>query len=127
MPIIVFDVLLPDDRAEELGATFQRALDILVRRNMLASGDMTHEPHPPVPEENVALLREHHPVELPGAHMHRYLIEATGEDLSYNQLAMSLSRILTPEADLPADPVELEQEEKHEVAALYPWTLDIRR
>ena len=58
--------------------------------------------------------------------MHRYLISAEGVD-SYNRLAMGLSRILTPKADLPRDPVALEQQDRFEVPALFPWMVTILR
>lgn len=40
---------------------------------------------------------------------------------------MALSRFLTPQAELPADPVLLEQERNYEVPATYPWTVEILR
>ena len=40
---------------------------------------------------------------------------------------MGLSRILTPKAELPRDPVALEQQDRFEVPALFPWTVTILR
>ena len=61
-----------------------------------------------------------------GATPHRYVISAEGAS-SYNQLAMGLSRLLTPKAQLPRDPAALEQEERFEQPSIYPWVVEIRR
>lgn len=135
MPTISFDVLIPDEFAsapEDLGATFQRALDILVQRGRLSSGNVTHERAIDVDPGVVAELREvyerdHDGREAGEASMHRYLIEAADDSVSYNELAMSLSRILQPKADLPLDPVALERQLDFEAPAIYPWTVEIRR
>ena len=132
MPTIQFDVLVPPAYAGEIAEAFQRALDILVRREKLSSASL--EAQGPV------LLDAHVTAELAhtyesdrgftadeeGAEVHRYLIHAEGVD-SYNRLAMGLSRILTPKADLPRDPVALEQQDRFELPALFPWTVTILR
>lgn len=132
MPTIQFDVLVPPAYAGEIAEAFQRALDILVRREKLSSASL--EAQGPV------LLDAHVTAELArtyesdrgftadeeGAEVHRYLIQAEGVD-SYNRLAMGLSRILTPKADLPRDPVALEQQDRFELPALFPWTVTILR
>ena len=132
MPKIQFDVLVPPAHAGKLAEAFQRALDILVRREKLSSASL--EAQGPV------LLDAHVTAEFArtyesdrgftadeeGAEVHRYLIHAEGVD-SYNQLAMGLSRILTPKADLPRDPVALEQQDRFELPALFPWTVTILR
>ena len=58
--------------------------------------------------------------------MDRFAIQAEGAS-SYNALAMGLSRILTPKADLPRDPVLLQQQDRFEEAAIYPWTVEVLR
>lgn len=132
MPTIQFDVLVPPAYAGEIAEAFQRALDILVRREKLSSASL--EAQGPV------LLDAHVTAEFArtyesdrgftadeeGAEVHRYLIHAEGVD-SYNRLAMGLSRILTPKADLPRDPVALEQQDRFELPALFPWTVTILR
>ena len=40
---------------------------------------------------------------------------------------MVLSRFLTPQAHLPTNAVALEMEQDHEVDAIYPWAVEIRR
>ncbi|MDR7329664.1 hypothetical protein [Corynebacterium guangdongense] len=131
MPIIQFDVLIPAEPARQLSDVFTNAINILVKKGRLAEGSVTHEADVSVDEQVVEQLgevyRRDHGVEMEGGSVHRYLIEASGEHVSYNQLAMALSRILTPEADLPADPVALERETAYETPSAYPWTVEIRR
>ena len=132
MPIIQFDVLVPDAAAPEVGAAFQRALDILVRRGMLTSGEVEHTAPPLVDDSTTAQLKEVYRTDRgadpheDGARVHRFLIEAGGAD-SYNRLAMGLSRVLTPKAELPKDPAALMLQERFEVPSIYPWTVEIRR
>lgn len=56
---------------------------------------------------------------------HRFAVTAQGVQGSVNQLAMMYSRILTPPANLPSDPVVLENAEEFEVPARYPWTVQV--
>ena len=44
-----------------------------------------------------------------------------------NQLAMGLSRVLTPKAELPNDPVALERQMDFELPAVYPWAAEVLR
>ncbi len=132
MPTIQFDVLVPDPAAAEVAAAFQRALDILVRRGMLSSGAVTHDEPPLLDDPTLAQLGEVYRADrgtdpdADGARVHRFLIDAAGAD-SYNRLAMGLSRVLTPKAELPRDPAALMLQERFEVASIYPWTVEIRR
>jgi len=132
MPIIQFDVLVPDPAAGEVAAAFQRALDILVRRGMLTSGSVEHAEPPLLDAPTLSQLREVYRADrgadpdADGARAHRFRIEAGGAD-SYNRLAMGLSRVLTPKASLPKDPAALMLQERYEVASIYPWTVEILR
>mgnify|MGYP001757894462 FL=1 len=124
MPAIVFDVLVPSAAAPEVGAAFQRALDILVRRGKLTAGAVDQEGSLLIDDTVYAQLASTYeqdrgtgPVD-DGAQVHRYVITAEGAD-SYNRLAMGLSRILTPKATLPNDPAALEQQDQFEVCLLY--------
>lgn len=132
MPTIRFDVLCPPPAAAEIGLAFQRALDILVKRGRLVSGSARSEGIALVDAPVAAQLastyeqnRGSDPDE-DGAQVHRFSIEAEGAS-SYNSLAMGLSRILTPKADLPRDPVLLEQQDRFEEPAIYPWTVEVLR
>lgn len=134
MPTICFDVFIPDAHdgaADKVGAAFQRALDILVDRGRLTVGALTREEVVLADDAMDQLRRvyenDHDGIEPGAATVHRYLIDAQGEAVSYNQLAMSLSRIFTAATELPADPVALEREVDFERGAIYPWMVEIRR
>lgn len=127
MPTIQFDVLVPDDAAgRQVEDAFANAVDILVRHERLTSGTVTRDASPEVHEDTEAQLR-HACGEDPGAAVvQRFLITAEGAS-SVNQLAMGLSRVLTPKADLPKDPVALERQLDFELPALYPWAVEVLR
>ncbi|AWB81629.1 hypothetical protein C3B44_04005 [Corynebacterium yudongzhengii] len=134
MPIIQFDVLIPNehsDSPQKVADAFRLALKILVDKGELSSGEVTHEQVDDVHEAVVTELRDvytrEHGKEPGAASMHRYSVKAHGEAISYNQLAMGLSRVLTPQASLPGDRVAEERHEDFEIPAFYPWTVDIRR
>ena len=59
--------------------------------------------------------------------MTRFVISAPDFTGSVNQLAMRLSRILTPAVNLPPDRVLLENELDFEVPAIYPWIVQAER
>lgn len=132
MPAIQFDVLIPLDTAPELHGAFDRAVERLLDAGKLTAGTVTCEPNPTLGEGIEEQLRtiyrdEHEDAELENARVHRYLIAVEGVQGSVNALTMAFSRLLTPPADLPSDPVLLENEQAHEVPATYPWTVEIRR
>lgn len=132
MAIIQFHVLAPDASATQLAEAYQRALDILVRREKLTTGSVVHTPHVALPGDVVSELESTYlqdrqvSAEEDGAAIQRYDIEVEGAR-SLNSLAMGLSRILAPRAQLPADPVALEQQDQFESPALYPWTVEVFR
>lgn len=133
MPTIQFDVLVPDiAAARAVEDAFVRAVDILVRRGALSRGEVRHEENPQLNDGTDAQLRHAYqeergedPDEI-GATVHRYLIDSEGAS-SINQLAMGLSRVLTPKADLPKDPVALERQDDFELPAVYPWAVEVLR
>ena len=129
MSVIQFDVLVPPAAAGEVNDAFQRALDILVRREMLSSGTVGMQ-RVLIDDSVRAQLAETYKRdrgESPDdAEVHRYRIEVDGAD-SLNGLAMGLSRILTPKADLPRDPVMLEDQDRFEAPSIYPWTVEVFR
>ncbi|MCT1369001.1 hypothetical protein M3701_02245 [Corynebacterium mucifaciens] len=129
MSVIQFDVLVPPAAAGEVRDAFQRALDILVRRQMLASGTVAMQ-RVRIDDSVRAELAETYvrdrgePAD--GAETHRYRIDVEGAE-SLNSLAMGLSRILTPKAELPRDPVMLEDQDRFEAPSIYPWTVEVFR
>ena len=132
MPRIQFDVLVPPAHAGKLAEAFQRALDILVHRGKLSAASLEAQGPVLIDANVLAELTQTYEddrgytADEEGAEVHRFLIDAEGVD-SYNRLAMGLSRILTPKADLPRDPVALEQQDRFELPALFPWTVTILR
>lgn len=129
MSVIQFDVLVPPAQAPEVRDAFQRALDILVRREMLASGTVAME-QVRIDDTTHAQLAETYERDrgepADDAEVHRLRVEAEGAD-SVNRLAMGLSRTLTPKADLPRDPVALEDQDRFETPSIYPWTVEVLR
>lgn len=129
MSVIQFDVLVPPAAAGEVRDAFQRALDILVRREMLASGTVAMR-RVRIDDSVRAELAETYERDrgepADGAETHRYRIDVEGAE-SLNSLAMGLSRILTPKAELPRDPVMLEDQDRFEAPSIYPWTVEVFR
>lgn len=132
MPEIIFDVLIPAQPAEQLSEKFDWAITRLVGAKKITGGTVTVDHQPTLLEGVEDNLRqnyrdEHEEAELEDATVVRYVLAIEGLQGSVNSLTMALSRFLTPQADLPADPVLLENEVSHEVAAIYPWAVEIRR
>ena len=129
MSVIQFDVLVPPAAAGEVRDAFQRALDILVRREMLASGTVAMQ-RVRIDDSVRAELAETYERDrgepADGAETHRYRIDVEGAE-SLNSLAMGLSRILTPKAELPRNPVMLEDQDRFEAPSIYPWTVEVFR
>ncbi|RSZ62084.1 hypothetical protein EAH68_10230 [Corynebacterium hylobatis] len=126
MPAIQFDVLIPDAPALQLQGVFEEAISKLIAAEKLTGGAVTHDHTPKLHEGIEEGLREDRD-DLYQAQIHRYVIAVEGATGSVNQLAMVLSRFLTPQADLPTNAVALENEQAHEVPAIYPWAVEIRR
>ena len=132
MPIIQFDVLVPHAQAQRVGEVFETATTKLVAAGKLSSASVQCHSTPALYEGIEEQLREnyrneHHGDDLEDAEVYRYDIAVDGVTGSINQLAMVLSRLLTPHAVLPKDHVLLEDEAAHELPAIFPWTLEIRR
>ena len=130
MPMIQFDVLVPDAQAERVAEIFSTATQKLVDTNSLTSAEVTRVEEPAIQEGLEEQLRqtyrdEHEDRDLEGANVHRYDIEVEGVTGSINQLTMVLSRLLTPHAVLPKDYVLLEDEVAHERPAIFPWSVQV--
>ena len=131
MPRIHFDVLVPDaSAAQAVGDAFSRAVEILVQHGKLEDGSVRIDESPELSSDTHAQLRRVYEDERgedpAGAQVTRYVITATGAS-SMNQLAMGLSRVLTPKATLPRDPVALERQMDFELPAVYPWVVEVLR
>lgn len=130
MPMIQFDVLVPDDQAERVAEIFTTATQKLVDNNSLTAAEVTRVDSPTCAEGLEEQLRqtyrdEHEDRDLEGANVHRYEIAVEGVTGSVNQLTMVLARLLTPHSVLPKDHVLLEFEAAHERPAIFPWSVQV--
>ncbi|MDN5706483.1 hypothetical protein [Corynebacterium casei] len=130
MPLIQFDVLVPHAQAKRVGEVFDEALNRLVTAERIDSAQVEINDTPRLQEGMEEQLRqtyrdEHEDHDLEDAEVYRYLIKLEGVKGSLNELGMVLGRLLTPHAVLPKDWVLLEDEEAHELPAIFPWTLAV--
>lgn len=132
MPVIQFDALVPRSDAATLEERFRAALDVLLASGRMTRAALDVEAEPRLDAGVEDQLRdtyqaEHEGTEMADAQVVRYAVTVVGLTGSVNQLTMALSRLLTPQAQLPADRVLLENERSYEVPARYPWTVTILR
>lgn len=132
MPLIQFDVLVPHAQAKRVGEVFDEALNRLVTAERIGSAQVEINDTPRLQEGMEEQLRqtyrdEHEDHDLEDAEVYRYLIKLEGVKGSLNELGMVLGRLLTPHAVLPKDWVLLEDEEAHELPAIFPWALAVSR
>ncbi|WP_123959956.1 hypothetical protein [Corynebacterium pseudopelargi] len=126
---IHFDVLAPEQAAELLPQRFDALSALLMKKGMIERAEVelsipdnaletelravyleTYEELPPVDPESMRVYR---------------LSLKVDTNSSLNQVAMLYSRLLTPPAALPNDPLALAKEEQFEQPAPYPWFLNI--
>ncbi|EPD69952.1 hypothetical protein HMPREF1219_00897 [Corynebacterium pyruviciproducens ATCC BAA-1742] len=134
MATITFDVYMPAGQAPTLRSAFlHTARDLPGVAGTRLSVNVL--PKPVLPEGAEELLAatyattRHNPAVDEGESptVVRFVILAPDFTGSVNQLAMRLSRVLTPAVNLPADRVLLENEQEFEVAAIYPWMVVAER
>ncbi len=126
---IHFDVLAPEPAAKLLPQRFKDLSALLIEKGMIEEAEVelsiprnaletelravyleTYEELPPVDPESMRVYR---------------LSVNVHANASLNQVAMLYSRLLTPPASLPNDPVALADEEQFEQPAPYPWFVNI--
>ena len=132
MSLIQFDVLVPHAQAKRVGEVFEEAVKRLVEAGRIDSAHVDINDTPRLPEGMEEQLRqtyrdEHEDHDLEDYEVYRYLITAEGVKGSLNELGMVLGRLLTPHAVLPKDWVLLEDEQAHELPAIFPWALAVSR
>lgn len=132
MPLIQFDVLVPHAQAKRVGEVFDEALNRLVTAERIDSAQVEINDTPRLQQGMEEQLRqtyrdEHEDHDLEDAEVYRYLIKLEGVKGSLNELGMVLGRLLTPHAVLPKDWALLEDEEAHELPAIFPWALAVSR
>ncbi|MDY6050101.1 MAG: hypothetical protein SPI77_06050 [Corynebacterium sp.] len=132
MRTITFDVYMPDRAVEPMCEML--AFGLGQAGIAVGSGDgvLSHVAHPRIEASIADQLKEtfeadHDGKELEDPAVHRFVINLadTGYSGSINQLIMRLSRVFTPQANLPKDPAALMNEEAFEVASIYPWTVAV--
>lgn len=132
MSFIQFDVLVPHAQSMRVGEVFEEALNRLVEAKRIDSAQVDINDSPRLQDGIEEQLRqtyrdEHEDHDLEDAAVYRYLIKVEGVTGSLNELGMVLGRLLTPHAVLPKDWVLLEDETAHELPAIFPWALAVRR
>ena len=124
-------MLVPPGETGDLQTRFSRAAETLNSRGKTA-GCTTRLEHHPRPDSGVVaelhhVYRAEHDGRDPGdLGVYRCVVHADRVNGSVNELAMVLSHLLTPVADLPRDVVCLERETDFELPARYPWTVSVR-
>lgn len=138
MPVIHFDCLIDPAGVSQLEQRIAALTAVMQRRGVLTDLHYTAEEHPQLATEVIAQLRESYlrdhdldSDDAPAAVLEqwmpwRFRFQPAGYQGSFNQLAMQLSRLWTPPAQLPHDALALTQEQRFEVAARYPWTVHIQ-
>lgn len=132
MSFIQFDVLVPHAQSKRVGEVFEEALNRLVEAKRIDSAQVDINDSPRLQDGIEEQLRqtyrdEHEDHDLEDAAVYRYLMKVEGVTGSLNELGMVLGRLLTPHAVLPKDWVLLEDETAHELPAIFPWALAVRR
>lgn len=120
MPAIVFDCLVPAEHFDALTRLFQALAERVSEvegadLKVTATSDVTLDPQV---EQQLRELAPGEPT--------RFTIDIAEGVKSLNQTAMLFSRLLTPQTDLPAEPVALHNEQAFEVDAYFPWTVTIQ-
>ena len=127
MTSIVFDCLILPEESEMLADAFRARLQSLGQ-----PADVTESDSPEAGgdrfEQLLGQWEEEHPkVPIGGRVLRRYVINADGISGSVNGLAMTLSKLLTPDVKLPDAPELREFDELLQGAANYPWYVEIKR
>ncbi len=131
MSVIAFDCLVLPDQAEVLAEAFDAVLERCEELGRVRDVSVTWKDQPAgvaeIERELIGQWNVEHPGEPVGNRsVHRYVIEFSRVSGSINELAMDLSQILTPRAELPASPVSRQWELEFENAAIYPWSVRVR-
>lgn len=125
MSSICFDILVSESDYPKLQERFEKACIGLVENGHASNATPTFT-EAQVDPEVAEQLRAQAPG-LSSASFKRCCISIEDLQGSLNTLTMRLSHLLTPQVELPKDPVLLFQETRYEVPATYPWTVEVRR
>ncbi len=126
MPAIVFDCLVPPADSDDLARAFSARLGQLESEGKISNADVIVS-DAPVDEQLIEQWERENPDEPVGDRvMRRYTLDLAGLQGSLNALTMDLSRLLTPAAPLPDDPVLRQFDDMLENVARYPWMVAVR-
>ncbi|MFC3849612.1 hypothetical protein ACFORJ_05485 [Corynebacterium hansenii] len=126
MSAIVFDCLVPPADADDLARAFAARLGQLESEGKISNSDVIVSDAPADEQLLEQWERENPDVPLGDREMRRYTLDIAGLQGSLNSLTMDLSRLLTPAAQLPDDPVLREFDDMLEEVARYPWSVAVR-
>ncbi len=127
MSKIIFHCLVKPAEAEDLAAAFRRALSAFAQRGRVSEPEVSFGSGA-ADEQLVSQWELENPEqELADRAVFRYELSFATYSGSLNELAMDLSELLTPRADLPPDAVLREFDELLQNAATYPWNVAVYR
>ncbi|APT90885.1 hypothetical protein CSPHI_07330 [Corynebacterium sphenisci DSM 44792] len=125
MTAITFNVLVLPDEVEQLTDAFRARLDELIAEGRLGSATIDVDSAPEDPQLREQFERQHPGHGVGERVERRWILGLEGVVGSLNATAMNLSKLLTPEAELPPDPVYRQFDDLLEAVSEYPWFLAI--
>lgn len=127
MSRIVFNCLVDPAASEPLAQAFRDRLNEFAEAGRVSDAVVTVAPA----ETDAQLVQQwqrEHPAEPLGTReVHRYDLSFELLAGSLNELAMDLSELLTPRAELPPDPVLRQFDQTLESTARFPWNVAVFR
>ena len=126
MPAIIFECLVPPADSDDLARAFAARLGQLEAEGKISNADVIVS-DAPADDQLLEQWERENPDEPVGDRtMRRYTLDLAGLEGSLNALTMDLSRLLTPAAKLPDDPVLREFDDMLEEVARSPWSVAVR-
>lgn len=126
MTTIHFNCLVLPAEATQLTDAFRTRIDGLISEGKLADATIDVTAAEQDPQLIEQWERQNPDSTVGDREMRRYSIEVNGVTGSVNGLTMTLSKLLTPDADLPPDPVYRQFDDLLEAVARFPWHVEIQ-
>lgn len=126
MTTIHFNCLVLPAEAPQLTDAFRTRIDGLIAEGKLADATIDVTAAEQDPQLIEQWERQNPDSTVGDREMRRYSIEVNGVTGSVNGLTMTLSKLLTPDADLPPDPVYRQFDDLLEAVARFPWHVEIQ-
>lgn len=127
MSKIVFHCLVKPAESEALAEAFRAKLSEFDRGGRISDVDVSLASADTDAQLVEQWERENPKEPLEDRKVYRYVLSFEQHGGSLNELAMDLSELLTPRAELPPDPVLREFDEMLESVATYPWNVAVFR